>query len=676
MKFKLETNFKLSVDQKKAVQKLTKGLDEGYKHQTLLGVTGSGKTFTMANIIQKVQRPTLIISHNKTLAAQLAEEFQKFFPHNAVCYFVSYYDYYLPESYIPQTDTYIEKETSINEEIDRLRHFATQSLLSRRDVIIVASVSCIYGLGDPSEYENIHFDISVGQKISREEIFKHLIDMQYSRNEIDFRRGTFRSTGSVIDIFPVFSVSEIYRIHLEFNKVKSIQIINPLTMVTEKEVNDVSIYPATHYIAPQEKIDNILKQIQKDKEKEVKEFLKKGKNLEAERLKRRVEYDIEMIRQTGYCNGIENYSRYFDGRKPGEPPYTLLDYFPDDFLMFIDESHITIPQIKAMYEGDKSRKNSLVNFGFRLKAAYDNRPLKFKEFEQRINQVIYVSATPGEYELKKSQQIVEQIIRPTGLLDPKIIIKKTENQIQDLTAEIHIRTDKNQRVLVTTLTKKTAEYLSEYLQDEGIKAYYLHSEIDTFDRVEILYNLRQGMYDVVVGVNLLREGLDLPEVSLVAILDADKEGFLRSETSLIQTMGRAARHIDGTVIMYADTITKSMKKAIKEVERRRKIQEEYNKKHNIKPQSISKEIREGILKYTNKKKKEKIKIDIPENIDKYELVYMIENLRAQMKMAAENLEFEKAASLRDKIKELEQIQKKSSKDKKQKYSSLKAVIKE
>ncbi len=674
MKFKLETKFTLSADQKKATQKLSQGLSAGYQHQTLLGVTGSGKTFTMANIIQKVQKPTLIISHNKTLAAQLAEEFQEFFPHNAVCYFVSYYDYYLPESYIPQTDTYIEKETSINEEIDRLRHFATQSLLSRKDVIIVASVSCIYGLGNPEDYTDTSFSLKTNQKISKEKIFEQLIKMQYTRNEIELKRGIFKSTGSIIDIYPPSSDLYAYRVYVEFDKVTEIQKINPLTMkVEEKNIKSILIFPATHYVAPPDKIEKVLETIRKDKEKEVKSFLKKGKAIEAERLKRRVEYDIEMIRQTGYCNGIENYSRYFDGRIPGKPPYTLIDYFPSDFLMFIDESHITIPQIKAMYEGDKSRKKSLVDFGFRLKSAYDNRPLKFKEFEEKINQVIYVSATPSDYEHKKSNQTVEQIIRPTGLLDPKIIIKKTENQIDDLIEEIQKRTDKKQRTLVTTLTKKTAEYLSEHLQEKNINSFYIHSEVHTFNRLEILQKLRQGEYDVLVGVNLLREGLDLPEVSLVAILDADKEGFLRSETSLIQTMGRAARHIDGTVIMYADKITKSMKKAIQEVERRRKIQEKYNKDHNIKPQTIKKQIKEGILKYSNKKKKEEIKISVSENTDKYELMYIIENLKAQMFIASENLEFEKAIALRDKIKELEEIQKKSPKNKKQKYSSLKAV---
>jgi len=689
-KFKLKSKFCPTGDQPGAIKQLVRGLESGVKDQTLLGVTGSGKTFTMANAIQQIQRPTLVISHNKTLAAQLAGEFQEFFPDNAVHYFVSYYDYYLPESYKPQTDTYIEKETSINEEIDRLRHAATQSLLTRNDVIIVASVSCIFGLGNPVEYEKISLtlrqpfdkaqdDIAQGdngKQLTRKEILKKLLEMRYERNDIDLHRGTFRVRGNILDVFPSFSLDEIFRVSFKGNLVEKLEVLNPLTMKSKSSdqpassaggpANKLTIFPATHYVAPFDNLDEVLKQIEDDKATQVKKFKQTDKLIEAQRLNQRVDFDLEMIRQTGYCNGIENYSRYFDGRKRGEPPYTLLDYFPKDYLMFIDESHMTVPQIRGMYAGDRSRKETLIDYGFRLEAAFDNRPLKFKEFEQRMPQTIYVSATPGIYELRKSTKklknlrteklIIEQLIRPTGLLDPKISIRPTKNQIDDILEEVHKRIEKKQRILITTLTKRMAEDLAEYLQEADIKAYYLHSDINTLERLEILRNLRQGIYDVIVGINLLREGLDLPEVSLVLILDADKEGFLRSDTALIQTMGRAARHADGRVIMYADRITNSMQRAVAEVKRRRKIQEAYNQRHKITPQSITKEIKSGILGLV-RHEAETILEDLPKNLNSLppeELAHIIKDLDNQMEIAAANLEFETAARLRDQIKALQE----------------------
>ena len=715
-KFKLKSKFKPTGDQPSAIKQLVGGVTDGVKDQVLLGVTGSGKTFTMANVIEKTQRPTLIISHNKTLAAQLAAEFQEFFPDNAVHYFVSYYDYYLPESYIPTTDTYIEKETSINEEIDRLRHASTQALLSRNDVIIVASVSCIYGLGKPEDYEGISLRLTTEdgrrktenkEKITRKNILRKLVEMQYSRNDVDLHRGTFRVRGAVIDVFPSFSLNEVYRLSFKGENLSKIESIDSLTSDVKGQMSDVSIFPATHYVAPRDRVDEVIDDIERDKVKEVKAFAEAGKLLEAQRLEQRVNNDIEMIRTTGYCSGIENYSRYFDGRNLGERAFTLIDYFPDDFLMMIDESHMTVPQIRGMYHGDKARKDTLTQHGFRLQAAYDNRPLKFEEFETLMPQAVYVSATPGDYEIakatsnqppatsnKKSQinnknslvtrdsslvtNIAQQLIRPTGLLDPTIDIRPIKGQIDDLLEEIQKTTQKQQRVLVTTMTKRMAEDLAEYLQDAGVKAYYLHSEIDTLERLQILNDLRSGIYDVVVGINLLREGLDLPEVSLVTILDADKEGFLRSDTALIQTMGRAARHIDARVIMYADKVTGSMKRAIDEVTRRRKIQKAYNKKHGITPQGIKKAIKDGILGQVHYDRKSIIK-DLPNNIDRLpddELTHFIKNLQSQMDLAAQNLEFESAATLRDQIKELETLKQERDTKKKTKHGDQFARLKQ
>jgi excinuclease ABC subunit B len=680
-KFVLKAPFKPTGDQPQAIKQLVAGLKSGARDQTLLGVTGSGKTFTMANVIQQIQRPTLIISHNKTLAAQLAAEFQEFFPDNAVHYFVSYYDYYLPESYTPQTDTYIEKETSINEEIDRLRHAATQSLLTRKDVIIVASVSCIFGLGNPVEYEKISLKLNISdKKLQRKEILKKLLDMRYERNDIDLHRGTFRVRGSVLDVFPSFALDEIYRVTFKGDIIDKLEVLDQLThkpKLTNDPTNQLTIFPATHYVAPFDNLDEVLKQVERDKVAQVKKFEKENKLIEAQRLNQRVDFDIEMIRQTGYCNGIENYSKYFDGRDTGVPPYTLLDFFPrqsaskasgairvnprsrfSDWLMFIDESHMTVPQIRGMYAGDRSRKETLINYGFRLQAAFDNRPLNFAEFRQKMPQTVYVSATPGSYELEKStnKNIVQQLIRPTGLLDPRIAIRPTKHQIDDILEEVGARIKQHQRVLITTLTKRMAEDLAEYLQETNIKAYHLHSEINTLERLEILRDLRSGIYDVIVGINLLREGLDLPEVSLILILDADKEGFLRSDTALIQTMGRAARHSDGRVIMYADKITGSMQRAIDEVRRRRKIQEVHNKKNKITPKSIKKEIKAGILGLVHHEA-ESILEDLPKNlktIPQEELQHIIKDLDNQMEIAAANLEFETAAMLRDQIKALQE----------------------
>ncbi len=683
-KFKLKSKFKPTGDQPGAIKQLVSGLNGGVKDQVLLGVTGSGKTFTMANVINRIQKPTLVIAHNKTLAAQLAGEFQEFFPDNAVHYFVSYYDYYLPESYIPTTDTYIEKETSINEEIDRLRHASTQALLSRNDVIIVASVSCIYGLGKPEEYQRQSLKLQISNsKFKRKYILNKLVQMRYERNDVDLHRGTFRVRGNTIDVFPSFSLDEIVRLSFKGDNLMYIELLDSLTLAVNLELTTYDLYPATHYVAPTDRINDLIEQIETDKVKEVKVFEKTGKLLEAQRLNQRVSHDIEMMRTTGYCSGIENYSRYFDGRNPGERAYTLMDYFPKDFLLIIDESHMTIPQIGAMYKGDRARKDTLIEYGFRLKSAYDNRPLTFEEFESVIPQTIYVSATPGKYEMEKlktkaskrktgdknsiqkqsqsskTDGLVEQLIRPTGLVDPKISIRPIKGQIDDLMNEIQKTVATKQRVLVTTMTKRMAEDLAEYLQDADIKACYLHSEIDTLERLQILNDLRNGVYDVLVGINLLREGLDLPEVSLVAILDADKEGFLRSDTALIQTMGRAARHVEGRVIMYADTITGSMKRAIDEVRRRRKIQETYNKKHGITPKGIKKAIKEGVLGYVHRERKDAVP-PLPKDITELpgeEIEHIIKTLKSQMELAAQNLEFESAATLRDQIKKLEEHQK-------------------
>ncbi len=652
-KFKIHSNFKPTGDQPEAIEKLSNGIMNNLKYQTLLGVTGSGKTFTMANIIERVQKPTLVIAHNKTLAYQLASEFKEFFPENAVEYFVSYYDYYQPEAYVPQTDTYIEKDASINDEIDKLRHSATAALFERRDVIIVASVSCIYGLGDPIDYENLVVSIRPGMIKDRDEIMRKLIDIQYIRNDVNFVRGTFRVRGDVLEIFPASSSENTIRVEFFGDEIDRIVEVNYLTGEIIGLRNHVSIFPASHYATSKDKIDRAIISIEEELEERLEELRSQEKLLEAQRLEQRTKYDIEMLREMGFCQGIENYSRHLSGRAPGSKPYTLIDYFPEDFLIIVDESHVTIPQIGGMYEGDKSRKTNLVEYGFRLPSALDNRPLKFEEFEEHINQILFVSATPGPYELKHSQQIVEQIIRPTGLLDPKISVRPTKHQIDDLVGEIRKRSEKNERVLVTTLTKKMAEDLTSYFKEIGIKVTYLHSDVETIERMEIIRDLRLGKYDVLVGINLLREGLDLPEVSLVAILDADKEGFLRSETSLIQTTGRAARNVSGEVIMYADTITKSMRRAIDETNRRRKIQDEYNKKHGIIPRSINKEVRDVIEATIALEEEEKY---MEEVFTVEELEATIEVLRDAMLREAEELNFEKAAELRDRMIQLKKMQ--------------------
>ncbi|KGG80238.1 excinuclease ABC subunit B [Caloranaerobacter azorensis H53214] len=653
-RFKIKSDFKPTGDQPKAIEALVDGINNKLKHQTLLGVTGSGKTFTMANIIERVQKPTLVIAHNKTLAAQLASEFREFFPENAVEYFVSYYDYYQPEAYVPQTDTYIEKDASINDEIDKLRHSATAALFERRDVIIVASVSCIYGLGDPIDYENLVLSVRPGMIKDRDEVIRKLVDIQYERNDINFVRGTFRVRGDIVEIFPASSNENAVRIEFFGDEIDRIVEVNALTGEIIGIRNHVSIFPASHYATSREKIERAIKSIEEELKERLNEFKAQGKLLEAQRLQQRTMYDIEMLREMGYCQGIENYSRHISGRPPGSKPYTLIDYFPDDFLMIIDESHVTIPQIRAMYAGDKSRKKALIEHGFRLPSAYDNRPLKFEEFEKLMNQVIYVSATPGPYELENSQRIVEQIIRPTGLLDPEVEVRPTNGQIDDLVKEINLRIEKDQRVLITTLTKKMAEDLTQYLKEIGIKVTYLHSDIDTIERMEIIRDLRLGKFDVLVGINLLREGLDLPEVSLVVILDADKEGFLRSETSMIQTIGRAARNAEGKVIMYADTITKSMKRAIDETNRRRFIQMEYNKKHGITPQTIRKGIRDIIEATKVAEDKDKYGFDSGKEMNDSEILEVIKKLEIEMMKAAEELQFERAAEIRDKIKELKE----------------------
>ncbi len=655
-KFKISAKFKPTGDQPKAIKKLVEGLGKKYPAQTLLGVTGSGKTFTMANIIAQTNRPTLIISHNKTLAAQLAGEFQDFFPHNAVHYFVSYYDYYQPEAYIPRSDTYIEKETQINEEIDRLRHASTTALMMRRDVIIVASVSCIYGLGNPVEYADIKLPLEIKKNYKRTEILRSLHDMRYERNDQELKRNSYNVRGEIIEIYPSFALDKFWRLKFFGNTLEKIEEIDWLTKKILNNFSSIEIYPATHYVAPPDKIKMVTKKIRDDLRLQLQIFKKQNKLLEAQRLEQRVGFDLEMMETVGYCNGIENYSRYFDGRLVGQPPYTLIDYFPKDFLLFIDESHMTLPQIRGMYEGDKSRKQTLVEFGFRLPAALDNRPLQYNEFTKKINQIVYVSATPSQYELTNSKQVVEQLIRPTGLIDPEIFVKPTNNQIDDLITQIKKRVQKKQRVLVTTLTKRLAEQLAEYLLEMNIKTKYLHSEVETLERIEILQSLRRGEVDVLVGINLLREGLDLPEVSLVAILDADKEGFLRSDVTLIQTMGRAARHVEGQVIMYADKITGSMQRAIEETTRRRQIQTAYNKEHHITPQSIQKKIKQSMLAGTSQKNDQITKIDFTK-LPKEEIKYLLIQLEEQMNIAAQNLEFEKAAKLRDQIDEIKKSKK-------------------
>ena len=649
--FKLHSEYKPTGDQPKAIDYLVKGIERGEKYQTLLGVTGSGKTFTMANIIEKTQKPTLVLAHNKTLAGQLYSEFKEFFPENRVEYFVSYYDYYQPESYIAQSDTYIEKDASINDEIDKLRHSATLSLFETRDVIIVASVSCIYGLGDPEDYQEMMLSLRPGMGKSREDIMKKLVNMQYSRNEIDFKRGTFRAKGDILEIYPSSQSESALRIEFWGDEIEKISEINPLTGKSIGTRMHVLIPPASQYVTNKAKMERAIVTIEEELDERIKYFKDQNKLIEAQRIQERTNFDIEMMKETGFCQGIENYSRHMSGRAAGSPPYTLFDYFPKDFLLLIDESHATIPQVRAMYNGDRARKDSLVKYGFRLPSAYDNRPLTFQEFEKRINQVVFVSATPADYEKEHSgENVVEQIIRPTGLLDPKIEVKPVTNQIDDLLEQIRIRVAKKERVLVTTLTKKMAEDLTEYLKSLDIKVNYMHSDIKALERMEIIRNLRLGEFDVLVGINLLREGLDIPEVSLVAILDADKEGFLRSERSLIQTIGRAARNTEGTVIMYADELTDSMEKAIKETNRRRAIQEAYNKEHHIVPKTIKKSIRDSIKAIQTENIGVEYKLEKEEDIKD-----TIAKLTDEMLEAASKMEFEQAAELRDKIKELEKI---------------------
>ncbi len=655
--FRLKTEIEPRGDQPKAIRELCEGIEKGLKHQVLLGVTGSGKTFTMAQVINRVRKPTLIIAPNKTLAAQLYNEFKKLFPENAVEYFVSYYDYYQPEAYVPATDTYIEKDASINDFIDRLRHSATTAVLTRRDVIVVASVSCIYGLGAPHEYFAKHLFIKRGNIFKRDEFIRALVTMHYERRETDFTRGTFRVRGDVIEVFPANEEKKAYRISFFGGEVEEIKVIDPFRGKTLGKVESALIFPATHYLTSRN-IYTITEEIKQELKERVAYFKKEGLHLFAERLEKRTLYDLEMLEETGYCKGIENYSRYLDGRAPGEPPYTLLDYFPDDFLLFIDESHITIPQLRGMYRGDRSRKETLVEYGFRLPSALDNRPLTFEEFEERLNYVVYVSATPGDYEIEKAEgRIVEQIIRPTGLLDPEIEVRPLSNQVEDLYFEIKKRIEKNERVLVCTLTKRMAEELTEYYKELGIKACYLHSDLKTLERARIIRDLRRGVYDVLIGINLLREGLDIPEVSLVAILDADKEGFLRSERSLIQTMGRAARNVNGKALLYADRITQAMQKAISETERRRKIQENYNREHNIVPSSIVKSLEDPLMKMV-----EADYVDLERVVEIEEHFESLEDLRAEidrvekeMKESARKYEFERAAILRDRLFSLKQL---------------------
>ncbi|MCY6483302.1 excinuclease ABC subunit UvrB [Clostridium aestuarii] len=648
-KFKIHSKFKPTGDQPQAINSIVNGIKRKEKFQTLLGVTGSGKTFTMANIIEKVQRPTLVLAHNKTLAAQLCSEFKEFFPENCVEYFVSYYDYYHPEAYLPQTDTFIEKDASINDEIDKLRHSATSALFERRDVIVVSSVSCIYGLGNPEEYKKLTVSLREGMIKDRDEVIRQLVDIQYERNEMNFVRGTFRVRGDILDVFPTASTNIGIKIEFfgdEIDKIREFEVLTGKILSTRKHV---SIFPASHFATSKEKLESAIKQIEDELEQKVKEFIEQDKILEAQRLKQRTNFDIEMMREVGYCSGIENYSRVLDGRLPGTPPQTLLDYFPEDFLFFIDESHVTLPQVKAMYGGDKSRKNNLVEYGFRIPCAYDNRPLKFEEFEKKLNQTLFVSATPSEYEKKHSTNTAEQIIRPTGLLDPEIIVKPIKGQIDDLYASIQETISKGYRTLVTTLTKKMAEDLTDYLKDMDIKIEYLHSSIDTMKRMELIRDLRKGKFDVLVGINLLREGLDIPEVALVAILDADKQGFLRSQTALIQTIGRASRNSESKVVMYADTITEAMDKAIKETNRRRKIQIEYNQKHGITPKTVVKDIREVIQNKVAEDAEEYVINKSSKKLGKDEIHKLINKFEKEMKQAAKDLQFERAAELRDKI---------------------------
>ena len=649
MEFRLQAQYKPTGDQPEAIQALVEGLNRGDGHQTLLGVTGSGKTFTVAHIINQVQRPALILAPNKTLAGQLYGEFKEFFPENAVEYFISYYDYYQPEAYVPQSDTYIEKDSSINDEIDKLRHSATAALLERRDIIIVASVSCIYGLGSPNDYFDMMVSLRPGMEVGRDELLHRLVEILYERNEIDFVRGKFRVRGDVVEVMPISAGENAIRIEFFGDEIDRLMEFNPLTGETMGRRNHVSIFPASHYVTTRDRMLQAAVEIEEELQERVAELKKEGKLLEAQRLAHRTRYDLEMIREIGYCKGIENYSRYVSGRKPGEPPYTLIDFFPDDFIVFIDESHIGIPQVRGMYAGDRSRKQNLVDYGFRLPSALDNRPLRFEEFEARVRQAIYVSATPGDYELEHSSQVVEQIIRPTGLLDPEVEVRPTENQVDDLMEEVRQKVEGGFRVLVTTLTKRMAEDLTEYLADAGIKVRYMHSEIDALERMEILRDLRLGSFDVLVGINLLREGLDLPEVALVVILDADKEGFLRSERSLVQTIGRAARNVEGKVIMYADRITPSMRLAIDETNRRRSIQMEYNNRHGITPRTIEKSVRPRI-EATVAEEGAEYQASMFEGMSRQEKQKVLQNLEMEMLHAAEMLNFERAAYLRDLIK--------------------------
>ena len=648
-KFNLVSDYRPTGDQPQAIESLIKSIKAGNREQTLLGVTGSGKTFTMANVIAELNRPALVLAHNKTLAAQLCEEFRSFFPDNAVEYFVSYYDYYQPEAYVPTTDTYIEKDSSINDEIDKLRHSATLALSERRDVIIVASVSCIYSLGNPIDYRNMVISLRPGMEKSRDELLQKLVELQYERNDIDFTRNKFRVRGDVVEIFPAYSSESVIRVEFFGDEIDRICELNHVTGEVKADLRHAAIYPASHYIVPHEKIETAIKEIESELEDRIEYFKARGKLLEAQRIEQRTKYDIEMLREIGFCSGIENYSRILSGRKPGSVPYTLLDYFPEDYLLFVDESHVMLPQVRGMYGGDRGRKENLVEYGFRLPSAYDNRPLNFDEFYSRINQAVFVSATPGDFELEKSSVVAEQVIRPTGLLDPEISVRPVEGQMDDLISEINVRIEKKQRTLVTTLTKRMAEDLTDYLTSMGIRVRYMHHDIDTVERMQIIHDLRLGEFDVLVGINLLREGLDIPEVSLIAILDADKEGFLRSERSLIQTIGRAARNSEGKVIMYADSVTDSMEKAITETERRRSIQMKYNEEHGIVPRTIIKKVSD-IIEISSKTEE---KLRGKTKMSRAEREKLIAQLTKEMKAAAKLLEFEHAAYLRDKIKELQ-----------------------